>query len=131
MKPASMAPEAWRCQNAAAMDDVQRDLGARVRHLRQQAALSQEQLAAVARLHTTYISGVERGAYNVSLQNLAKLAKALGVSIPELCEGDRAPAKPTEAERHRLAILRLLKRQSAPKLRTILDVVKVLTKARS
>jgi transcriptional regulator with XRE-family HTH domain len=42
---------------------------------------SQERLAAEARLHATYLSGVERGKRNISLENIAKLAKALEVPI--------------------------------------------------
>ena len=41
-------------------------------------------------LDRTYISGIERGVRNVSLKNLAKLAKALGVSLAELFEGVRS-----------------------------------------
>ena len=112
------------------MADVKHDFGSRVRFMRQQAGFSQEKLAARAGLHTTYISGVERGEYNVSLQNIAKLAQALGVPIPELFGGEKAPATPTERERLRLNILKLLQRQSTSKLRTILNVVRELTKGR-
>ena len=113
------------------MADLQREFGARLRFLRQQAGLSQEKLAAKAGLHTTYVSGVERGEYNVSLQNVAKFAKALAVPVTELFGGETAPATPTEPERLRLQVLKLLQRQSAAKLRTILNVVRELTKGRS
>lgn len=113
------------------MADVKREFGARVRFLRQQAGLSQERLAAKAGLHTTYISGVERGEYNVSLQNIVKLARALGVPVTELFGGETAPATPTETERLRLHILKMLQRQSVARLRTIANVVRELTKGRS
>jgi transcriptional regulator with XRE-family HTH domain len=74
---------------------------------------------------------VERGEYNVSLQNVAKLAKALKVPIADLFGGQTAPAVLTEPERLRLHILKLLQRQSATRLRTILNIVKELTKGRS
>jgi transcriptional regulator with XRE-family HTH domain len=45
---------------------------------------SQERLAAEAQPHATYLSGVERGKRNISLENIAKLAKALEVSIAAL-----------------------------------------------
>ena len=72
------------------MANIQREFGGRVRFLRQHAGMSQERLAAKAGLHTTYISGVERGVYNVSLQNVVKLAKALDIPVPELFEGETA-----------------------------------------
>ncbi len=60
--------------------------------LRQREAkgFSQDQLAEKADLDRTYISGIERGVRNPSLLIVIRLAKALGTSISELCEGMRA-----------------------------------------
>jgi transcriptional regulator with XRE-family HTH domain len=55
-----------------------------VRQLREMKGWSQERLAAEARLHATYLSGVERSKRNISLENIAKLAKALEVPIAAL-----------------------------------------------
>lgn len=46
--------------------------------------LSQEELAERAELHRTYISSIEHGKRNPSLENIEKLAKALDTSISEL-----------------------------------------------
>lgn len=46
--------------------------------------LSQEKLAERAGLHRTYICDIENGARNVSLENIDKLARALGISVPTL-----------------------------------------------
>ena len=46
--------------------------------------ISQEELAARAGLHRTYVSDVERGARNPSLESVQKLAGALEVSLPTL-----------------------------------------------
>lgn len=61
--------------------------GARIRGLRKRRGLSQEALALQAGLDRTYIGGVERGERNISLENIAKLATALKVSLPELFDG--------------------------------------------
>lgn len=60
------------------MADTQRKvLGQNVRKFRQKLRLSQEALAERADMHWTFISGVERAKYNVSLDTLVRLAKAL------------------------------------------------------
>ncbi len=56
---------------------LRKTVGQNVRTFRLKAELSQEALAEKADVHWTYVSGVERGRYNVSLDSLAKLAKAL------------------------------------------------------
>lgn len=52
--------------------------------LRAARGLSQEKLAMEAGLHRTFVAHVERGARNISLDNIEKLATALGVSVAEL-----------------------------------------------
>jgi CheY-like chemotaxis protein/DNA-binding XRE family transcriptional regulator len=58
--------------------------GASVRSLRFRLAISQEELAERADMHRTYIAGIERGARNVTLKSIDKLARALGVSNADL-----------------------------------------------
>jgi transcriptional regulator with XRE-family HTH domain len=63
-----------------------RVFGERIRALRQDRGLSQERLAELAGVHRTYLSSLERGERNVSLDNIYAIAKALGVSPAELFE---------------------------------------------
>jgi len=58
--------------------------GASVRSLRFRLGISQEELAERADMHRTYIAGIERGARNVTLKSIDKLARALGVSTAAL-----------------------------------------------
>ena len=59
-----------------------------VKRLRNAAGLSQEELAARAGLHRTYISSVERGQRNISLENICALAAALGSDPRDLLAPD-------------------------------------------
>jgi transcriptional regulator with XRE-family HTH domain len=68
----------------AANTDARNVFAARLRSLRQKKALSQEMLADLAGLHRTYVGSVERGERNISIDNMARLAKALGVPLVEL-----------------------------------------------
>jgi len=64
-----------------------RKFGANVRAKRDAKELSQEKLAELADLDRTYISSVERGARNISMLSVVRIAKALKTSAAELCEG--------------------------------------------
>jgi transcriptional regulator with XRE-family HTH domain len=48
--------------------------------------MSQEAFAHACRIDRTYISGIERGKRNPSLQNIARIARTLGVSLSKLFE---------------------------------------------
>ncbi len=60
--------------------------GRAIRKLRRERNISQEKLADLCTLHRTYISDVELGKRNVSLENISKIAVALNISITELFE---------------------------------------------
>jgi len=66
---------------------ISKDFGARVRALREATGVSQERFAEVCAMHRTYYGAIERGAHNVSLINIHKIAAALGMSIATLFEG--------------------------------------------
>jgi transcriptional regulator with XRE-family HTH domain len=68
-------------------DPILETFGDRVRLFRKAAGLSQEDLADLAEMHRTYLSGIERGVRNVSLVNIVRLAKALKISPSQLMEG--------------------------------------------
>lgn len=61
--------------------------GGNVRKLREGRKLSQEDLAEEADLHRTYIGGIERGERNVGVENVVRLAEALGVPPGRLFSG--------------------------------------------
>ena len=63
---------------------IQQAFGRAVRRRREALGISQEELADRADLHRTYIGDVERGERNISLVNIVKLAKALGVKAGAL-----------------------------------------------
>jgi transcriptional regulator with XRE-family HTH domain len=65
--------------------------GQRVRERREALGLSQEALAHRCNVHWTFLGQVERGRRNVSLHNLLKIAKGLGVDPGELMQGLQPP----------------------------------------
>ncbi|MBR6422604.1 helix-turn-helix transcriptional regulator [bacterium] len=69
------------------MSDTLREIfGNNIREIRLLKQLSQEDLAYLCGLHRTYISDIERGNRNVSIDNIEKIAKALGIKPSILLE---------------------------------------------
>lgn len=78
-----------------------RDFGQQVRAIRKGQGLSQEQLAHLADLDRSYMGGIERGERNVSLDNIHRIARALGTTPaaffpqPESGAGGKGTHSPT------------------------------------
>lgn len=64
-----------------------KNLGKRIREMRNERSISQEELADIAGVHRTYVGILERGEKNVTVLSAAKIASALGVSVSDLFEG--------------------------------------------
>jgi transcriptional regulator with XRE-family HTH domain len=63
--------------------DIKLKVGQRIKELRKELELSQEALALKAEVDRTYVTDVENGRRNVSLEILERLIKALNVSFAE------------------------------------------------
>jgi transcriptional regulator with XRE-family HTH domain len=64
--------------------DLPAAVGRRVRELRKQLDISQEELAERADLHRNYVGSVERGERDIGITAIGQLARGLGVSLAEL-----------------------------------------------
>lgn len=67
-------------------DELRDVLARNLRLLRAQQGISQEALAFESGINRTYISDIERSIRNVSIDNLSRLAKALGVPAWQLLQ---------------------------------------------
>lgn len=61
-------------------------LGQNLRAIRKARGLTQEDLAGLSGLHFTYIGGIERGERNLSIDNVGRLADALGLDAVDLLQ---------------------------------------------
>jgi len=66
------------------MSDLRVQFGRRLRALRIERKMTQEDLANAAGVSTVFISSIERGKYAPSFDNLAKLARVLDVPVKDL-----------------------------------------------
>ncbi|TVX93267.1 helix-turn-helix domain-containing protein [Paenibacillus agilis] len=83
-------------------------VGFRVREIRKERKLSQEQLGEIAGFHFSYIGGIERGEKNVSLLNLQRIADALNVPVYELLKYEVKTKSPHSEKEHLLVEIQQL-----------------------
>jgi ribosome-binding protein aMBF1 (putative translation factor) len=69
---------------AAVVDPLSIAIGVRLREIREGKGLSQDELAARAGIHRTFVGRVERGETNITMKTLYKIASGLGILVPEL-----------------------------------------------
>ncbi|MBU0721856.1 helix-turn-helix domain-containing protein [Patescibacteria group bacterium] len=58
--------------------------GEKIREERLKQNLSQEKLATKAGVHRTYIGMIERAEKNITLENIERIAKALGLNLNDV-----------------------------------------------
>lgn len=61
--------------------------GRNVARIRSERGFSQDKLAEKADLDRTFVSGIERGVRNPGIKTVIRIARALSVSLDELCKG--------------------------------------------
>ena len=66
---------------------ITKQFGERIRELRNVKGLSQEKFALSIDMDRTYYASVESGKRNISINNIAKIAQGLGISLEELFKG--------------------------------------------
>ena len=64
--------------------ETRRNIGDRIRSLREERGLSQYVFSDMVRIDRSYLIGVEKGRRNVSIDNLGKIARGLDVSLSEM-----------------------------------------------
>ena len=70
------------------MKTIEKQFGEKLRKLRLAMNLSQEELAFKTGVHRTYLGSIERGERNLSLKNIAAIAKALNITLAQLFSFD-------------------------------------------
>ena len=101
--------------------DAKRVLGRRLKVLRKRAALTQEDLAERAGLNPKYVSGIERGRENPTLDTLLRLAKELGAQPVELFDFDLEGVTATGM---RKAATELMRQLDAEALRRVVRLLR-------
>ncbi len=98
-------------------------IGQRIKHLRKNAGLTQEQMAEKAFMHSKYIGQIERGEINTTIETILRLSRALNVPLREFFN---LPDKNQHKKKELLEISDALQDQSLPRLELIKRVVREL-----
>lgn len=106
------------------MKDILKLAGTNIRRVRKAKGLTLEE-AAGTELNATYLGRVERGEENISLKNLAKVAKALDTEVYELL----IPSAPTEITQRLTALVRSIEPSLQPLFLKLLSEVNDWQKA--
>ncbi len=65
-------------------ENINKLFGQRLKELRTNAGISQEELGDISGLHRTYIGQIERAEKNITLRNIEKIAVALNIEVKDL-----------------------------------------------
>ncbi len=71
-------------RTVSAMTSLRQGLGRAIARLRRTAGYSQEAFALKCGVHRTYMTGIERGRHNLSLEVLERIARGLSISVSRL-----------------------------------------------
>jgi transcriptional regulator with XRE-family HTH domain len=69
------------------MNELQKQLGQRIRRLRERTGYTQESFADMCGLHRNFIGAAERGEQNLTLKSLQVIARGLGTTMAKLLSG--------------------------------------------
>jgi len=103
------------------VEDVKRLIGNRIRQLRKERGLSQEELGDKSDLHYTHIGAIERGEKNWSIETLVKVAGGLKVTINDLLI---QPSKPEDIKSLKKGVIAEINQASPEALKIFSDMVK-------
>ena len=86
MKPLELKANLEAHENKELREKVNERFSQKLRQIRKQKKMTQQELAEAASLHLTYVGHLELGKYHPTLFTVWKLAKALGVSVGDLVD---------------------------------------------
>lgn len=110
------------------MAEIKKLIGDRIRDLRKKKGLAQEKLGSKAKLHYTYIGGIERGEKNVSIITLSKIAKGLGTTVNEIFN---IPKDIKDPDKLRVSLLKEIDKSDPEIVRLVLNLTRELNRLKS
>lgn len=110
------------------MDISNEEIGKRIREIRKERSLTQEQLAELADISVDFLSLVETGRSSMSVQNLAKIAGALDVTSDYLIYGKTAYIENEKINTMLAALPIEIQKQVEKMITVFVDTLRISTK---
>lgn len=108
-------------------EEILKLVGKRIRDLRKERGMSQELLGERGGFHYSYIGQIERGEKNIALLNIAKIAAALDVGIPQLFAYVKGNENLTDSEEDIQEIISTLRTMKPSQVRMIRNIVREIS----
>lgn len=103
--------------------DVRQQVGQRLRHLRRVRGYTQEQLAERIDISPKYLSSIERGVENPTLDLLGRLAQGLQVELYELFQVTPAAGQPDRLRQRLVELVAEIRLEELPRLVRVLEAL--------
>ena len=103
--------------------DACQQVGQRLRHLRQVRGYTQEQLAERIEISPKYLSSIERGAENPTLNLLSRLAQGLQVDLYELFQDEPDTGQSARLRRKLRGLVAEIRVEELPRLVRVLEAL--------
>lgn len=116
-------------RRASGNRDVQVRVGRRLRHLREQLALSQAELGRRAGTSASQVNAVERGDRAPTVGTLARLAIGLNVPTSSLFDGEPTPPRPSRSEKVWFEVMESLRERDVEYLRAVRELLRGFDRA--
>jgi transcriptional regulator with XRE-family HTH domain len=103
-------------------------IGQRIRHFRQKLKMTQEQLGEKCGLNYKYVGEVERGAQNISIDTMSKIASALKVELADLIPREKDKIEEPPRNKIEKQVHSFLQKLDEKQLRKAFDIIKTVFK---
>lgn len=103
--------------------DERRLVGRRIKSLRQTRGYTQEQLAEIIDINPKYLSSIERGAENPTLDLFLRLAKGLKVDLYEIFQFEHAGDQPERLRKKLAGLIAEIKDEELARVVHVLEVL--------
>ena len=105
---------------------VQELLGRRIGNLRKAKNMTREELAAKCHLQLDFVEAIEKGKEDSSLEDLAKISKALSTDLLDLVREERGKEDSSKIKREILEIVDEMERKDKRNLKLILEILRAM-----